>query len=136
MDKAQYGHKQITNIQTGMKTQQAKKIYLAIPYTWNPEKSFEIANKVAAKLMNEGHIVFSPISHSHKIADHLPNNLRTDSNWWMQQDLPLVEWCDELHVVVIGANGQELIDNSKGVREEFRKAAELRKQIKIIEYYD
>ena|SRR6185369_5341778 len=112
------------------------KIYLAIPYTWNPAKSFEIANKVSAKLMENGNVVFSPVSHSHGIADHLPTNIRTDSHWWMTQDLPLVEWADELHVVVIGENGNALIEQSRGVQMEIAHAKKHQKQIHIYEYYD
>lgn len=112
------------------------KIYLAIPYTWNPQKSFEIANKVAAKLMAEGHVVFSPISHSHPVADYLPDALRTDSKWWMKQDLPFVLWADQVHVVVIGEFGQQLVDDSKGVQEELTYADAVCKPIKVIEWYD
>ena len=86
------------------------KIYLAIPYTFNPELSFKIANRMSAELMKKGHVVFSPISHSHPIADFLPDALRTNSNWWMTQDLPFVEWADEILVVVIGDMGGELIE--------------------------
>jgi nucleoside 2-deoxyribosyltransferase len=111
------------------------KIYLAIPYSFNPAYSFRIANKVAAKLMSEGHVVFSPISHSHNIADHLPDKLRTDSKWWMEQDLPMIDWCDEVHAVCIGENGSELIAESKGVVEEIEYANKLRKPVKIIDYY-
>jgi hypothetical protein len=64
--------------------------------------------------MNEGHVVFSPISHSHHIADHLPDGVKTDSDWWMRQDLPLVEWADELHVVIIGEMGVDLIETLDG----------------------
>jgi nucleoside 2-deoxyribosyltransferase len=112
------------------------KIYLAIPYTWNPDKSFEIANKVTADLMSKGNVVFSPISHSHPVADFLPKELRTNSEWWMQQDLPLVQWADEIHVVHIGDLGNDLICNSKGVCREIEYAKQLNKPIKIIEYYD
>lgn len=110
------------------------KIYLAIPYSFNPTFAFKIANKIAAKLMSEGHVVFSPISHSHNIADHLPDKLRTDSKWWMSQDLPLIDWCDELHVVCIGEFGSELIAESKGVCEEIEYANQKRKPVKIIDY--
>ena len=112
------------------------KIYMAIPYSFNPSLSYKIANKVAAELMVRGHIVFSPISHSHAIADHLPINLRTDSEWWMAQDLPLVEWADELHIVVIGEYGADLIEQSKGVQMEIAYAKKHNKKIHIIEYYD
>ena len=47
------------------------KIYLAIPYTGIEEESFNIANKVAARLIEDGHIVVSPISHSHSIREKI-----------------------------------------------------------------
>lgn len=113
-----------------------KKIYLAIPYTFNPQLSFEISNRVGAELMSKGNVVFSPISHSHPIADHLPNNLRTDSNWWMRQDLPFVDWADEINVVVIGdvIRGLKLIDESKGVQMEIRYAIKTGKPIQFLTY--
>jgi nucleoside 2-deoxyribosyltransferase len=112
------------------------KIYLAIPYTFNPNRSFEIANKVAAKLMSEGHTVFSPISHSHQVADFLPSELRTDADWWMAQDIPFVDWADEVHIVCIGEYGATLIAESKGCQMELRHAFRNGKPVKIIEYYD
>jgi nucleoside 2-deoxyribosyltransferase len=112
------------------------KIYLAIPYSYNPEESFRIANKIAARLMKEGHNVFSPISHSHPIANHLPEELRTDSEWWMTQDLPFVEWADEVHVVSIGGYGWDLIEESKGVQREILHAAQHGKPVNVIEYDD
>ena len=112
------------------------KIYLAIPYSYNPAQSFAIANKVAAKLMSEGHLVYSPISHSHHIADHLPGHLRTDSHWWMQHDLPMIDWADELHVVLIGEMGDLLIAESVGVTLEIKHAQQTGKNIKFIEHYE
>ena len=111
------------------------KIYLAIPYSFNPLFSFRIANKITAKLMSEGHVVFSPISHSHPVAAYLPDNLRTDSNWWMNMDLPFVEWADEIHVVCIGDLGSVLIAESKGVQMELAHAKLHNKEIKIYDYY-
>ena len=40
----------------------SKIIYLAIPYTWDAEKSFKIANRVTAQLMLEGYVVFRVIN--------------------------------------------------------------------------
>ena len=108
-----------------------KKIYLAIPYTFNPELAFEVANKVAAKLMDQGKIVFSPISHSHPISKYIKNPQTHD--FWMSQDLPMLLTCDELYLVVIGDNGYQLIENSRGCQEEI-ETAEIN-QIPII-YYD
>lgn len=113
-----------------------KKIYLAIPYSWNPNRSFEIANKMTAKLMSDGNVVFSPVSHSHPIADFLPADIRTNSDWWMTQDLPLVEWADELHVVLIGEFGHDLIENSIGVQAEISHAVKNNKPVIIHEYYE
>ena len=135
--KAKYGFKPIRNIKTGIPPQAPIIVYLAIPYTWNPKKSFEIANKVAADLMNKGYIVFSPISHSHPIADYLAPELRTDSNWWLVQDFSFIEhWADEVHVICIGENGLDLIENSTGVTGEWKKSIQCTKPIKIIEYYE
>lgn len=110
------------------------KIYLAIPYSFNPIISFEIANMVAAKLMSENNLVFSPISHTHHVADYLDEKLRTDSLFWMIHDLPFVEWADELHVVVIKGevDGYELIAQSKGVQMEIEHAKKFNKPIKYI----
>ena len=47
------------------------KIYLAIPYTGNENESFRVANLVAGMLMNQGHIVLSPISHTPVSYTHL-----------------------------------------------------------------
>lgn len=112
------------------------KIYLAIPYTWNNEKSFQVANKVTAKLMLAGHVVFSPISHNHIVADHLPNETRYDLDWWMNQDLAFVDWADEVYCVCIGEFGSELICHSKGVQMEIAHAQKQGKKITIIDYYD
>jgi len=112
------------------------KIYLAIPYTFAPSTSFRIANIVAAKLMNEGHVVFSPISHSHSIADHLEASKRLDNDFWMKQDIPLIEWCDEVWVVKIGQHGIYLIEESKGCQREILEAARIGKPVNIYEYDD
>lgn len=87
---------------------------------------FLMANKYAAKMMKKGNIVFSPISHSHPIAiqESLPNTLE----FWINQDLSFIYWCDEVHVVQL--------DNwmkSRGVSAEIEYAKQLNKPIKYIE---
>ncbi len=98
--------------------------YLAIPYTWNPDVSFDIVNRVAADLMAKGDIIFSPISHSHCIADHLEKELRIDQDFWMHQDLPMVALAEEVIVVVINGN-MDLVLNSQGVQTEIEEAHRL-----------
>lgn len=113
-----------------------KLTYLAVPYTWNPNKSFEIANKVAAKLMDEGKNIISPISHSHPIADYLNPELRINQEFWMNQDLPILSKCDELLVIVIGDNGIDLINNSKGCQSEIKESERLNKPINYYQYHE
>lgn len=100
--------------------------YLAIPYSWNPQESFRIVNKVAAQLMQQGVIVFSPISHSHPIAECLPESLRLNQEFWMNQDLPVLEKCDELCFVIVDPKrGMQLIEESLGCQSEKQRALEL-----------
>ena len=106
-----------------------KKIYLAIPYN-DPDDSlrhfrFRKANEVAAELMNQGHCVFSPISHSHPIAEQC--DLPKGYDFWHSWNKPFVEWCDELHVVAIPGWG-----DSSGVQDEIRMAREMGKEVVFI----
>ena len=99
--------------------------YLAIPYTFEPELSFSIVNKMAAKYMQEGKIVFSPISHSHPIALEMEDdNIQLDHDFWMKQDGEILKRCDELIILIVGDDGIELIENSRGVQAEIRIAEE------------
>jgi nucleoside 2-deoxyribosyltransferase len=102
-----------------------KKIYLSAPYTIHPKACFMLANRKAAELMMEGNIVFSPISHSHPIA--IQENMSNAHEFWMQQDLPFIEFCDELYVLQL-----EHWETSKGVQKEIEYATELGKPIKYI----
>jgi hypothetical protein len=76
------------------------KIYLAIPYTGMEQLSFETANRIAGKLMHEGHIVFSPISHSHPIAQTC--ELPAHWDYWKAADTAFLAWCDCVYVVMLG----------------------------------
>lgn len=109
-----------------------KKLYLAIPYTGLAEKSFEIANKVAAKLIDEGYIVFSPITHSHPLCDLVKGENTWD--FWKIQDLPFIDWCDRVLVIAVGEDGYDLIDKSTGVQGEIAYAREIGKDIEYYEY--
>lgn len=103
-------------------------IYLACPYS-HPEPAirenryFE-ANAAAARLMAQGHVVFSPISHSHAVADHLPDDLRCSWDFWKTQDLPILERCSK--VIVLKLEGWT---ESVGVQAEISHA--LRKSIPV-----
>jgi len=114
--------------------QNSEIIYLAIPYTWNPEESYKIANEVAAELISQGKVVFSPISHSHPIADYMEESKRCDFDLWMKEDLPILRVCSKIIFIVVGENGMELIDNSKGCQREMREAIIANKPISYYHY--
>ena len=78
-----------------------KLIYLASPYSHEDMKvcreRFERICFVAARLMEKGLSVYSPIAHTHPIAihgglDHL------DHDFWMNIDEVMLDRCDELWV--------------------------------------
>lgn len=80
------------------------KIYLACPYS-HPSPSMRAArvltaDRVAAKWMDAGHIVFSPLSHSHPISKHCKVD-PTDHDFWLRQDLPWLACCDLLVVLML-----------------------------------
>jgi len=101
-----------------------KKIYLAVSYSDNPRKAFKTACRIAGRLMSEGNIVFSPISHSHPIYKRTRKLLPNDTNFWLKQDLPFIEFCDELYIVRLP--GWTI---SRGVQAEIMRAKELNKPI-------
>lgn len=110
-----------------------KKIYLATPYS-DPDPKvrqvrFEAVNKVAARLMLEGNIVFSPISHTHPIA--LAGDLPKGWEFWKKMDESFLEWCDELHIYCTDGWME-----SVGVCAEHNIAIELSKPVIFIEACD
>ena len=102
------------------------KIYLAIAYTGHEEQSFIVANQTAGALMQQGHVVFSPISHTHPIAKqcYMPK----DWDFWRSYDIAFIEWCDELWVCNFGD-----WTTSKGVAAEIELAKGLGKKVKFLD---
>ena len=103
-----------------------KKIYLAIPYSQMPEKSFYIANKISAIFMEKGFIVFSPISHSHPISMEM-KRYQTNYHFWLSQDRVWFEYCEMLVVLMLPGWKE-----SKGVQIEIGWARELKMPIVYI----
>ena len=104
------------------------KVYVGCPYTSKDPKEVEdrvrCATKLAAYMMSKGHVVFSPLTHSHTIADFLPPEDRFSQEFWMGQDLPMLEECDVL--LVLRLPGWE---ESRGLRTEMQEAQRLGKYI-------
>jgi nucleoside 2-deoxyribosyltransferase len=103
-------------------------IYLASPYSHpDPavrEQRFHAACRAAVALLHAGRVVFSPIAHSHPLAQHgLPGNWQ----FWERYDRAFLERCDE--VVVLMLDGWE---ESVGVQAEIRIAQELGKPVRYL----
>ena len=79
------------------------KIYLASPFTaqywWKRWHKVYTATKCAARLMRDGYVVFSPLTHSFFVALFLPKKYMCNHDFWMKQDLPFVEFCDCVIVI-------------------------------------
>lgn len=78
-------------------------IYLAVPYSDpNPEvqlQRFHKVNKVAAALMAAGLYVFSPISHTHPIAE--AGLLPRSWEYWQGYDQAILSGCGCLAVLML-----------------------------------
>lgn len=96
-------------------------VYLACPYTHaDPDvqlQRMELASIVAARIMQNGFAVYSPITHGHHIAQHLPGNIVTGHDFWMAQCLPIVVKAAALIVLPMAGWRQ-----SRGVRDEMEFA--------------
>ena len=80
------------------------KIYLACPYS-HPDPAMRRwrvhqANMKAAELMEQGNLVFSPLSHSHPISEHCEVD-PTDHDFWLRQDLWILDICDEMYILCL-----------------------------------
>ena len=110
-----------------MKTE---KIYLAIPYSIDVERSFKTVNEVAAKLMNQGYILYSPITQSHPIST--AHDMPKTWDYWGTFDTEFIKWCDTVLVVDFrDKNGISLIPQSIGCMDEMKIGRELGKTIKF-----
>lgn len=117
-------------------------VYLAGPYSavgfdqhsenakWLRDFRFKELNKKAAKLMEEGYLVFSPISHSHPIElDGMPD--LKSGGWWLRQDFPVLKNVDKVIVYMLPG-----WDKSYGVKKEIEYAEKLGIPVLYHEYLD
>ena len=75
--------------------------YLACPYSYPSrevrQSRFESANRAAGELMVRGLIVFSPVSHSHMIAEQC--NLPFDFTFWREWNLAFLALSKQMYVL-------------------------------------
>lgn len=90
-------------------------LYIACPYTDPDPKVREhrvaLATKVAAIYIKKGHVVYSPLTHSHPIDVELGETLSSD--FWVTFDETFMEICDEM--LIIQSKGWA---ESKGIERE------------------
>lgn len=99
----------------------SKLIYLACPFSHKDElvrlDRVQKADQYTAYLISCGNIVFSPVTHSFRVARYLPPKYLLNHEFWMKQDIPILKRCDELYILAL--NGWE---QSKGVIREINAA--------------
>ena len=108
-----------------------KLIYLASPYSHHDaavrQLRFEIVSRVAARLMSGGLHVFSPISHTHPIAEY--GSLPLGWDFWEQYDRAIMGVCSRMIVLML--DGWE---QSRGVQAEVSLAVEFGLDIEYMHY--
>lgn len=76
-------------------------IYLAGPYSHEDEEvreaRFRALTAKAAELMLDGHVVFSPITHGHTIAEY--HDLPKTWEWWSKQDFKFLRHCSKIMIL-------------------------------------
>lgn len=105
-------------------------IYLATPYSHSDhevmKRRFDKVNRIAAKLMAQGLHIYSPISHTHPIAE--VGNLPKGWDYWEEYDRKILAVCGKLMVYK-----QEGWDQSLGVKGEIEIAKQYNLPIEYIE---
>jgi hypothetical protein len=101
-------------------------VYLACPYS-HPDplvrrRRFLQASRAAGLLIREGHKVFSPVSHTHPVADAADLPLGFD--FWRDYDLTFLRLCKTF--VLLQVDGW---DRSLGVAAELEEAKRLKLRV-------
>lgn len=103
--------------------------YLACPYTHEHDfiqhSRYEQVTRVAADLMRQGQIIYSPITSMHYLSRHCkPNEID-----WLHHDLVILARCDKL--IVLQLEGWK---QSEGLQREIAFATERNIPIEYMEY--
>lgn len=108
-------------------------IYLACPYSHDDpsvrRERFRLANEYAGRLMNAGLLIFSPISHTHPIAEE--GELPLGWEFWERCDRTYLDVCRAMIVLKLDGWAE-----SKGVSAEIRIMDEMRKPVYYLGRFD
>lgn len=79
-------------------------IYIACPFR-SPDlltrlHRVDMSSKYAYKLMREGHVCFSPLSHSFPI-ENVDDSYTIPDDMWMRVDIGILHHCEQLHVLML-----------------------------------
>jgi len=64
--------------------------------------------------MDAGYMVYSPLSHTHKIAQYLPEETNCDWEYWRDISLEFVDWADV--VIQLMLTGWQFSEGCEGER--------------------
>ena len=105
-------------------------VYLAAPYSHDDHRveveRFNRINEIAGQLINEGMIIFSPISHSHPIKES--NKLPGTWDFWKKYDYEFLKCCDTIIVLMLDG-----WDTSVGVQSEIKMSKDLGLKVEYME---
>lgn len=108
-----------------------KLIYLASPYShedYKVRKARWIAVcKITAKFIAQGHAVFSPIAHSHPVAEFSEGLVTTPFHFWEDYDRLVISRCDAVWVATLSG-----WDTSVGVAAEIAYARKIGKPVSFV----
>jgi len=118
------------------KAKESKLIYLASPYSHPDdevrEDNYIVVSNIAADMVSNGYVVFSPISYGHNLLGF--KNMPSNWEFWFNFCVAFLLRCDKL--VVCKMPGW---DNSIGVKEEIEIARNCGIEVEYIEtdkYYN
>lgn len=112
-----------------------KLTYLAVPYTHKDHYMMVarhlLVNIVAAQYMAAGDYIYSPISHTHPIAEAAQGKLPRGWDFWKGYDSTILSNCEK--VIVLRLPGWE---ESTGVQAEIKLATEMGIPVEYIDFDD
>lgn len=99
------------------------------------ESSYNQANIASVEIINQGHNVFSPITHSHPLT--LLDGYTVPHTWdyWQHIDYQFIDWADEVWVL-IPEEGMLPVNKSTGVQAEIKYATEQGKNVEFVQMLD
>lgn len=111
-------------------------IYLASPYSSDNgttiNRRVTATQQATAKLIEQGNLIFSPIVHSHPIADLVsfsPINTAKAMSGWTAYDEAIIDKCDEVWVLMLDG-----WDKSRGVSHEIAYAFANKKPMRSVSF--